>query len=1089
MMTEEFSLNDKGYFVIEDYQNKRTFASFLPGIAGKFGIPLWAFYVNRGQGIASFGSESKDNSIMEFYPANKSYQNVATKGFRTFIKLKKDEQERVYEPFRELTDKISTKMTIAPQALTVEEENLELGLKIKINYFIMPNEDFGALVRRVKVENISDNEQEIEVLDGMPILVPYGIENGALKEVSQTISAWTKVYAFKDRTPFYRLRASAEDDAEVKQMNSGNFYFSFTQEDNKLLKPIVDREVVFAERTSLDEPLGFIRQELTDFEGEQILENRFPSAMAATKKSLAVGEGLEINSVYGHLGDQDRLEEVKDKILAEGFLNKKETETERVHNYYADHIFTVSNNPELDAYTRQTFMDNLLRGGFPISLGSEGDETTYHIFSRKHGDLERDYNEFLLEPTYYSQGNGNFRDVNQNRRSDNFFNPKVREDNVKLFANLIQADGYNPLVIEGSKFYLSDDNAKEKVVSQVSENKREKLAKRLANAFTPGEIAIFIENYDIELKTEIEEFIDLLIDNAKSWTEAKFGEGYWIDHWTYTLDLIENYLAVYPEKLEDLLFNDSSYTFYDNHAKVLPRKQKYVLTDNGPRQYQAILEDEAKQELINSRKELPYYLRTNNGTGDIYYTNLITKLLTLVVNKISTLDPYGMGIEMESNKPGWYDALNGLPGIFGSSIAETMELLRIVEFLAESLEKIELPKNKAIKLPLELQQFYEGIVQLVDIWLEDKDDFKYWDNASTLRENYREKVFMGFSGKEAEVIISDLKEFLANAQTKLERAIDLAKEDCGIYTMYFSYQAVEFEQTGEYSNKGLPHVEVTEFKQHRLPNFLEGQVRGMKVLNDKEEAAKLHQSVHQTDIYDQKLGMYRVNGDLTDESYEIGRARAFSPGWLENGSIWLHMEYKYLLELLKSGLYEEYYEAIENALVPFQDPKTYGRSILENSSFILSSLNGDEKNHGRGYIARLSGSTAEYIDMWSMMSFGSQPFKLKDDELVYQPEPALKADLFTEEKRGVSLQLSQTEAVELEIPANSFAHRFLGNTLVIYYNPKRKDTFGSDKVSISSYKLLTEAGEEIEVEGAEVKSDLAQAIRSGEITQIDIFLD
>jgi hypothetical protein len=30
--------------------------------------------------------------------------------------------------------------------------------------------------------------------------------------------------------------------------------------------------------------------------------------------------------------------------------------------------------------------------------------------------------------------------------------------------------------------------------------------------------------------------------------------------------------------------------------------------------------------------------------------------------KFSTLDPYGMGIEMEGGKPGWNDAMNGLPG-------------------------------------------------------------------------------------------------------------------------------------------------------------------------------------------------------------------------------------------------------------------------------------------------------------------------------------------------------------------------------------------------------------------------------------------
>ncbi|MFW6268496.1 MAG: hypothetical protein ACOC4G_00315 [Bacillota bacterium] len=50
---------------------------------------------------------------------------------------------------------------------------------------------------------------------------------------------------------------------------------------------------------------------------------------------------------------------------------------------------------------------------------------------------------------------------------------------------------------------------------------------------------------------------------------------------------------------------------------------------------------------------------------------------------------------------------------------------------------------------------------------------------------------------------------------------------------------------------------------------------------------------------------------------DIGRARAFTPGWLENGSIWLHMEYKYLLELIKNGLYEEFHNEMKNCLTSF----------------------------------------------------------------------------------------------------------------------------------------------------------------------------
>lgn len=89
------------------------------------------------------------------------------------------------------------------------------------------------------------------------------------------------------------------------------------------------------------------------------------------------------------------------------------------------------------------FIDNVLRGGLPVNLAvgtppplvpsidtvslteyippnalTKENPKIFHAFSRIHGDLERDYNNFQLEPTFFSQGPGNFRDVAQNRRSD-----------------------------------------------------------------------------------------------------------------------------------------------------------------------------------------------------------------------------------------------------------------------------------------------------------------------------------------------------------------------------------------------------------------------------------------------------------------------------------------------------------------------------------------------------------------------------------------------------------------------------------------------------------------------------------------------
>ena len=134
-------------FVIPNYSAARPFASFLPGIAGPLGIPLWVFYVNRGQAITSFGVENKDNPIMEFQPANKAYRITAYTGFRTFVKI----QGQVYEPFSPWQRDASTQrqMFIAMNELELQESAPRPGLQTNVLYFTLPGENLAGLVRQV----------------------------------------------------------------------------------------------------------------------------------------------------------------------------------------------------------------------------------------------------------------------------------------------------------------------------------------------------------------------------------------------------------------------------------------------------------------------------------------------------------------------------------------------------------------------------------------------------------------------------------------------------------------------------------------------------------------------------------------------------------------------------------------------------------------------------------------------------------------------------------------------------------------------------------------------------------------------------
>ena len=107
---------DQGKLVIDGYNESPSFSNFFPGIAGVWGVPMWVFYVNRGQCISSFCIESKDKSILEFQPANKAYRSTALQGFRTFLKIKTGPTTVYYEPFQ--NPRLHSQQKISQKLLT-----------------------------------------------------------------------------------------------------------------------------------------------------------------------------------------------------------------------------------------------------------------------------------------------------------------------------------------------------------------------------------------------------------------------------------------------------------------------------------------------------------------------------------------------------------------------------------------------------------------------------------------------------------------------------------------------------------------------------------------------------------------------------------------------------------------------------------------------------------------------------------------------------------------------------------------------------------------------------------------------------------
>jgi len=232
---------------------------------------------------------------------------------------------------------------------------------------------------------------------------------------------------------------------------------------------------------------------------------------------------------------------------------------------------------------------------------------------------------------------------------------------------------------------------------------------------------------------------------------------------------------------------------------------------------------------------------------------------------------------------------------------------------------------------------------------------------------------------------------------------------------------------------------------------------------DKNAAKAIYQRVRSSPLRDDVLKMYTISASLEGESVDMGREMAFAAGWLENQSVWLHMSYKYYLELLRQKMYEEFFdEMLGGGMLPFFDQKVYGRSLMECSSFLASSAFKDPRDHGRGFLARLSGSTAEFLSMWVLMFIGPNPFFMDEfsGQLQMRLVPSLPRWMFDDScncgESTVSFKLFSSIDVTY--------HNHRGNSDLFNVGPTR-------------YVIVLRDGTSFRVSGPNIDSELADKIR------------
>jgi hypothetical protein len=1400
-LPQQNEFDEQGRYVMKNYDYQKPMSSFLPGLGGVWGVPMWAFYVNRGQGITAFGVDNKDGAIAKYNSAEKAYQQTPFTGFRTFLKGSIGGVKWEHMPFfpsHEMmmmssnsrtsssgsgSNECTTQreMRIGMNELEINEIETMKQIETNILYFTLPEEEFPGLVRRVKLTNLNTEVNDylsLEILDGLTRLEPAGIPNGNLDSMGRTMEAWMNVYnihqgggggGIDSTQPFFHISQGTADAAQVQIIKFGHFAIGYLEgiyysngtkapmprdypsddedtstsrtssssssslkdqatgprptgagaEDEEkdsydLLPFIVDPSLVFDTDTSLMYPKNFFSSSSSPspHEGVSIDElfslpqgttSRTPCAYTGASLLIPPGGYMILTSIYGHANSlEEFLQLHSPKLQKKNYIEEKLTSARDLVEEITSRVETNTSSVIFNKYIQQNFLDNILRGGLPLQLGiintnlnttlssndikklitssstsstSTSSSTSgggvsskiYHVYSRIHGDLERDYNFFNIDTTYFSQGPGNFRDINQNRRIDVQHSPFIFDYNIKTFLSFIQTDGYNPLTVASPLFILSSTSYEIifpylKIIDSTSADgttsggtggdstssghqKKIELKEIVTKPFRVGQLLKDMKIKNIQSQLNGNDFINLIISVSRQSYAAQYAQnGFWTDHWTYTLDLIQSFLTIFPDYEEQMMYGEDDTTstsgngnipFYMSPAIVKPRSQRYVLISNpsggtvpkstpgGPRQsvrvYNAVVawgEKGFPQQRLDAMMRIfqdPNYVGGADGAGGVWQrcrnghttttsttssgatsttssgatsttgTSIltvtpITKLSMLAILKFSTLDPYGMGIEMEGGKPGWNDAMNGLPGLIGSEMSETYEMLQILRYLKSLL--IKYPQH-SISFPIHfysfIQQLQFSLIQFYqqatatttttshhtstatdtssrvgagedtsgahetnddeNIFWSEELEFQHWNNSNNAREMYRETMISEPSCHTHLMTSRELLDFILLLEKKtmngIQRALQMNHrihgpgdstgdstgeggsgeegrngKGSGVSPTYFYYDLIDYDTTTHWDNLTNTFQTIIlpkKFSINTLPLFLEGAVRHMKTIQGQDEGQgegegqgqlqELYSNIKRSDLYDRQLQMFKISSSLKEMSQEIGRMVAFSSGWLENESIWLHMSYKFYLELLRGKLYDAFYLEITTGLVPFMNSNKFGRSPLEAASFIVSSVFPDEKLHGAGFLARLSGSTAEFLSMWIILTQGHQPFALSSS-----PEEAGAGEGGAGEGKELTLTLSPILAKWFFHEDGTASFTFLGKIPVTYHNPLMLDTWNLKPIRYEIVMMTKrkegkgkgqgrqEEEELIVVESQAIPMEYALRIRNLEAKRIDVFL-
>ena len=846
------TIDGERFYCIENYNHMQPFFISLAS-----DTDLW-MYISSTGGLTC-GRRNPEQVLFPYYTDDKITENYEQTGSKTIVRLTTEQGTKLWEPFSSHQMGIyqivrSIAKSVTGNRLIFTEKNIDLG--ITFSYEWAPATHLGW-VRTARLTNETDAPITVEVLDGLQNVMPSGVERITQNTFSTLVDGYKRTEHVGNGMVLFRMEAILVDRAEPSESLRCNTVYTLFPNNNSLpfregmgggcpitylcssaqldtfrrggdIQPEAEskgvRGAIFAHFTATlpckekSQPLHHTPSTIHSLQWHFVCDVMQDAvsvrrSMAFAKQPNAaeqVQQALQrtTDNLRQIVAQSDGVQHTADEANDARHFANTLFNTMRggfyCNNYqisssaFAEHVARF-NRALADKH--HTFLaslpESIAYGELDQAVQDRQDHQLHRLFleylpltfSRRHGDPSRPWNLFDIrvkdaEGKYIISYQGNWRDIFQNWEALSISYPDYANGIIAKFLNATTVDGYNPY----------------KVTS---------------------------EGIDWEV-----------IEPENPWSNI----GYWGDHQIiYLCRLLELSYAHNPQALRSMLamrefaFANVPYRF-KSYSDIVHDPKNTILFDQ-------TIHDHIFSRIPNYGQDARLVMGYDNQPLLVTFTE---KILVTLLTKLSNFIPEA-GIWMNTLRPEWNDANNALVGN-GASMVTLYYMRRFVAFLIELYQSEETTYAISEEIILFLRDVLQTMIhhlpeqENAPITFTDHTRRIFTDQMGRAGEAYRHAVYVGHSGKKAELDATLLVQFLHITLDYIDQSITANQREDGLF---HAYNLVKFD-------KGTITIS-------HLYEMLEGQVAVLssRCLNA-EQAADLLDAMRHSALYREDQRSYML---------------------------------------------------------------------------------------------------------------------------------------------------------------------------------------------------------------------------------------